>query len=652
MSGASNYRPDIDGLRAIAVILVIAFHAFPDQLRSGFIGVDIFFVISGYLITSIIAADLKTGTFSFQDFYSKRVRRIFPALTIVLVATVAMGICVLQIDQLQQLLTHVFGGTTFSSNFLLYGESGYFDGAADEKSLLHLWSLAIEEQFYLIWPILLVVAWKARVKLTYLTYLIFLSALASFAASLYLTQIRHDSSAAFYLPYARVWELMIGAVLSTSFQQGKATQLQPELRAVAGSFLLGIGVVLIDSRSMLGFWWALLPTVGTVLLISAGPNAAINRYVLSNKALISIGLISYPLYLWHWPLLTMLRLSSTSAVDSMHTILAIAVSFLLAWITYRVVELRVRRNRAMTSRLVVFMVVIGVVSHISSKNMDMLVFEYSSANVATDNLVARQFTGHVGKFEKNPECLTSFPFPQAEKYGWWFCVKSTPNLPTILLLGNSFANQMYPGMATNKDLAHHTVLSIGTCDASGSPWVDSGANNQPCADDRQAQNQIFIDSIIKNNKSIKYVFVDGLSNAPTATYIASLQNRLDFLNSQGVQVIIFKPHIQPGFHTRACFEVRSGRKPRNCTFNADVRLKIASEFQPLVDSISKSHPKTLFFDQNEMYCPSNDGRCSYIRDGMPLYRDENHISEFGAIKLAEYFVKWANINAPTLLNVQ
>jgi peptidoglycan/LPS O-acetylase OafA/YrhL len=159
-----KYRSDIDGLRAVAVLSVVVFHAFPDWLQGGFIGVDIFFVISGYLISTILFENLERGTFSFQEFYVRRIKRIFPALLLVLVACLVFGWFALYPDEYQQLGTHLAAGAGFLANFIFWGESGYFDNAADTKPLLHLWSLGIEEQFYIVWPLLLWLAWKRKIN--------------------------------------------------------------------------------------------------------------------------------------------------------------------------------------------------------------------------------------------------------------------------------------------------------------------------------------------------------------------------------------------------------------------------------------------------------------------------------------------------------
>ncbi len=204
-----KYRADIDGLRAIAVIFVVGFHAFPEQIPGGFVGVDVFFVISGFLISTIIFGGLENDSFTYSEFYARRIRRIFPALILVLSATAIFGWYELLADEYKQLGKHIAAGVGFVSNFAFWSEAGYFDNIAETKPLLHLWSLGIEEQFYLIWPALLLTAWQRR--LNFLPIIVGI-AIVSFGANIYLAKT--NATAAFYSPASRFWELMLGGMLA------------------------------------------------------------------------------------------------------------------------------------------------------------------------------------------------------------------------------------------------------------------------------------------------------------------------------------------------------------------------------------------------------------------------------------------------------
>lgn len=368
-----KYRPDIDGLRAIAVSSVVAFHAFPNSMKGGFIGVDIFFVISGYLISSIILKNLKSGTFSFTEFYARRAKRIFPALAIVLCSSLIFGWLALLPEELNQLGRHVIAGAGFVSNLVLWNESGYFDNSADTKPLLHLWSLGVEEQFYIFWPLALWLAWRKSFNIFWLTAL---AAFSSFALNA--TEIKQDPVATFYSPLTRFWELLCGTILawySLDRQENSAGEKKPSSNlayrfftwhhsingitaipnalSIAGLTLLLYGFSKINKELSFPGYWSLIPVLGAVLIISAGQKAWINRTILSSKPFVWIGLISFPLYLWHWPILSYGRIIYFDLPPLKFRVAAVAASVILAWITVKFVE-KPFRFSAKNSNLKVF----------------------------------------------------------------------------------------------------------------------------------------------------------------------------------------------------------------------------------------------------------------------------------------------------------
>ena len=332
-----NYRPDIDGLRAFAVLSVVLYHAFPNEVSGGFVGVDIFFVISGFLISSILFTEITENRFSLARFYGRRIRRIFPALAVCLAGVLAYGFVCLLPFELAQLGKHVFFGAGFLSNIALWSESGYFDGAARFKPLLHLWSLGIEEQFYIFWPVLLSIAFRMKAKRGRLLALLFLG---SFTINIALANT--NISADFYLPVSRFWELLAGAALAVR----RPIDLTPNVRSwlsMAGLGALLISAALFSPAMRFPGWPALLPVAGAMALILAGPEATANRIIFANPAVVVVGLISYPLYLWHWPLISYAHIfrSGKPPTALMATAL-VATSCLLAWATYRFVEYPIR----------------------------------------------------------------------------------------------------------------------------------------------------------------------------------------------------------------------------------------------------------------------------------------------------------------------
>ncbi|BEP40553.1 acyltransferase family protein [Variovorax sp. V15] len=334
-----KYRPDIDGLRAIAVGSVLAYHAFPSLLPGGFIGVDIFFVISGFLITTILLQSLAAGDFSYRDFYARRIRRIFPALVLVLLATLAFGWYVLLPGEFSQLGKQTTGGAAFFANLVFLGEAGYFDASAETKPLLHLWSLGIEEQFYIFWPLMLGLAWRRRWPMLRVVLAV---AVISFLVNVLTVQAHR--AAAFYSPLSRAWELMAGGLLAVmqlqSVAQGAATARawKKHLQSIVGIALIVLGLFMTRSTKAFPGWWALLPVLGAASCIAAGPGGVLNRYLLSNRVMVWIGLISYPLYLWHWPLLSYARIVTGGEPPLRLRIVLVAASVVLAWATYRFLE--------------------------------------------------------------------------------------------------------------------------------------------------------------------------------------------------------------------------------------------------------------------------------------------------------------------------
>ena len=354
-----KYRPDIDGIRAIAVLAVVAFHAFPSWVNGGFIGVDVFFVISGYLISTIIFENLDRGTFSASEFYARRIKRIFPALILVLVACLIFGWFALLADEVQQLGKHIAAGAGFISNIVFWNEAGYFDNAADTKPLLHLWSLGIEEQFYIVWPFLLWISWKRKFNL--LTITILVTVISFF---LNIKGIRQDAVATFYSPQTRFWELLSGSLLAwlTLYKKNEFVIIKNKIEGflacrekqsadgkILSNALSFVGLSLL----VYGFWriskessfpgkWALVPVLGTLLLLMGGSKAWINRTILSNKIAVWFGLISFPLYLWHWPLLSFVRIVESEVPSLNIRIVAVVLSILLAWLTYKLIERPIR----------------------------------------------------------------------------------------------------------------------------------------------------------------------------------------------------------------------------------------------------------------------------------------------------------------------
>ena len=440
-----KYRPDIDGMRAIAVLAVVGFHAFPNWLRGGFVGVDIFFVISGFLISTIIFGSLDKNNFSFIEFYSRRVNRIFPALLLVLASCFAVGWFILLPEEFKTLGSHIAAGAGFFSNLLLITESGYFDGSAETKPLLHLWSLGIEEQFYILWPILL---WAATKTKKTILPIILLALAASFALNIY--GVHESPTSTFYSPLSRFWELLSGSLLAwISLYSGnrKINQLgffgdralPRNINSALGAALILSSIIITSKEKSFPGWWAIPPVLGAVLIISAGPHAWINRKLLSNRALVWVGLISFPLYLWHWPILSFLRIIEGESPATHLVIGAVFASFTLAYLTYRIIErpARTKPKKHQTAVLIALMMTAGV------------------AGVLTYTM-----NGFGFRFPQEIQKIVQFRYDPKEPFRQYTCflekdqdftqfkdcgVTRDRSKETILIWGDSHAAQLYSG---------------------------------------------------------------------------------------------------------------------------------------------------------------------------------------------------------------
>jgi peptidoglycan/LPS O-acetylase OafA/YrhL len=310
--------------------------------RGGFIGVDIFFVISGFLITSIIMRDVEAGKFSFADFYARRIRRLFPALLLVLSTSLLAAWLFLPQRDLIRFGLHLSGSAAFVGNLIFESEAGYFDAHPYSKPLLHLWSLGVEEQYYLVWPLLLVLSLKLRRLLPIML---------SLAAASFLLNLYHSATAppaAFFLFPDRAWQLITGGVAAALYRTTPFSARGATWSSSAGALLLLVGFAAITEERPYPDLWGLLPTLGSFLIILAGPSAPINRHILSQRHLVSIGLISYPLYLWHWPLLSFLFMLSLDSFPILWRALAIAAAFAAAGATYRWIERPIRRRQTLS----------------------------------------------------------------------------------------------------------------------------------------------------------------------------------------------------------------------------------------------------------------------------------------------------------------
>ena len=349
-----NYRPEIDGLRAIAVLPVLFFHAGFEFFAGGFVGVDVFFVISGYLITSIILREKLANTFTLTNFYERRARRILPGLFLIMLCCIPAAFFLMTPSELKDFGMSLSATSLFGSNILFWQDSGYFAGPNELKPLLHTWSLAVEEQYYLLFPIFLMVAWRFGLKA------IFASLVAIAFLSLFISHWAAFNApvANFYLLPTRGWELLLGVfaafyILYKNYSFNFISPIFSEIAGMLGIFLIAFSIFSFDSLTPFPSFWALMPTLGTVLIILFATSETVVGKFLSSKLIVAIGLISYSLYLWHQPIFAFARMQSPEELSSSYFVFLISISFLLAYLSWRYVE-KFFRDRNKVSRNLIF----------------------------------------------------------------------------------------------------------------------------------------------------------------------------------------------------------------------------------------------------------------------------------------------------------
>jgi peptidoglycan/LPS O-acetylase OafA/YrhL len=631
-----KYRPDIDGLRAIAVLSVVVYHAFPNALKAGFMGVDIFFVISGYLISSIIFENLDRGSFSFGQFYGRRIKRIFPALTLVLLSCLVFGWFGLLGDEFKQLGKHAAAGAGFVSNFFFWQEVGYFNNAAETKPLLHLWSLAIEEQFYIVWPLIVWVTWKRK----WLFLAVFAGlTVASFAYNTHL--VRLDPTATFYSPATRIWELLTGVLLAYISTQPRAGTAKPwefssslrQMASALGVLLLAIAFYRIDKGRPFPGTWAMLPVLGTFLLIFAGPSAWFNRFVLSNRLLVWIGLISFPLYLWHWPMLSFMRIVESGAPEPYFRNIALLLSVLLAWMTYYFVEKPIRKDGsdgkiglkiAVLSACVAALGVVGFV-----------IFQ----NNGVPTRAAAQING-VNTWDNLTFAMPCKFITNGPNHDDWCNMGNAPNKPpTTVLIGDSVGNNFAPMLQSYAAQSGNSAFVFRQLGRGACPMlINKGSDT--CKEITLAA-MAYIEKtpevntvILAANWPLYFHNLDQIdgSTIDSSKFKESFKETVRHYISKGKRVIVF---LSPptGANPRAC-AVRSIRltEKNNCSLSLQEALDNSRSYRPAFLALLEELG-VEFFDPFTHMC---DEKTCKITDGTRIYYiDYEHFSIFGGQFLAD-----------------
>jgi peptidoglycan/LPS O-acetylase OafA/YrhL len=672
------YRPDIDGLRALAVGAVVLFHAFPGTLPGGFLGVDVFFVISGFLITGMILEGARTRSFSLLGFYLRRARRILPALLAMLFAISVLAALVLMPDELERFADNVTASALFVPNLVFATQTGYFDAATETNPLLHLWSLGVEEQFYLLWPLVLM-ALAPRVRMRTLVFVIVGVIVASFAAHVVISQ--YSATASFYLPFTRFWQLLAGAVLAAhAAERGRREVLVPlassgtrvtwrrDALSIAGLAFIAGSIVLTRPGGASFVGVSVPATLGAAMFIAAGPQALPNRTLFAWRPVVYVGLISYPLYLWHWPPLSLLRVLELDQGEGGRTlrIAAVLLATLAAVLTYHLIELPIRRRRDLPR--------LGL-------RLTSLLGAAAIAGVvvaSTGGLPQRTSLDH-DPFHWAPEMRLTESCSQ--RYGQppeWrknsFCVRSDfTREPSIVMIGDSHSNMFVPGVRAAYPTASVLQIGASACTYLRStefwndnrrgwrrlcPQVIDGAyravGEQTHLVILTARIPMYTATAEEYANTFDFVSPKHFESpefpgaSPAMVYERALERDVTQLLRGGRDVVVMLPVPSLDFVPRACISIRPidrflpSRPPGSCT---EPRAKVAAELataQAIVHRVARgiASPHLHVVDPMDALC--DDRVCHAVIAGELMYRDDNHLSIEGSRRV------WASIRPRNL----
>lgn len=635
-------RRDIDGLRALAVIPVVLFHFGFSTFSGGFVGVDVFFVISGFLITTILFREISAQRFSFIDFWARRARRIIPALSVVMLVTLALGWLLLTAKDFAELGRTVRYQSLFISNILFMREDGYFQPASDLKPLLHTWSLAVEEQYYIFFPLLMAVLIR---YFRHWRWMLFAVLLVSFGLNI--ANIEHKPEFTFFSLPTRAWELLCGAMLAVIPAPKQA--VRPWLYQAVG--LAGLAAVLVavftfDKSTVFPGWAALLPVLGTTALIWSGAQgASLTGRLLSLRPLVWVGLLSYSLYLWHWPVFVYANAISIDGIQPVEAIGWIALALGLAWLSLRYIELPFREKRLLASRNAV----------LAGSLAAIVALVATGSAIRSADGVPQRLTGKALEYAQSREwragqmkCMLVTQDKELDKA---CLVGGNEDVPaTQLFWGDSHAAALLPAIENNARREERPVwlYSMSAC-----PPILSDDPRQRCKDfNEQTMERVrslgIKDVVLASNWSL-YVYgrEDGdkkvLLNSQDDTVqaeqrmAAALKARVAALRATGAQVWLFKevPLQRKGAINRLTSLARIGRSAEGLGRPLEEHLARQHFLSRLFESMSAADPGVHVIDPTPLMC--SNGVCSIEVNGHSQYKDEDHLSDAGSSRLSPLF---------------
>jgi peptidoglycan/LPS O-acetylase OafA/YrhL len=660
----SGYRADIDGLRAIAVLSIVIYHFCPSLLTGGYVGVDIFFVISGFLISGKISDELINGSFSFASFYIRRIRRIFPSLILVLFVTLAVGWFTLLPGEFKELGKYTAGSAIFITNLILWSDAGYFDRIAELKPLLHLWSLGVEEQFYIFWPFLLWGAWK-RISL-----ILIIAALLAISLALNIAIIGTDRVIAFYSPVSRLWELASGALLAQIMRmtyskvvctQTIVSQVWKNIASIIGFAAILLPMNLLTSESIFPGWNAVFPVFGTVLIIWAGMSSCINRLFLANPLMSWIGMVSYPLYLWHWPLLAYIRILTHGAPLPEFLAIAFICCLALSIFTAHIYEPYFRFGKfgvVKAIALVVMMLLILIVGKLvvwSNGYTERAFLKRMNANLIADDL---------SKYNEH-NCSNSVEWSYHYLNNDFFCMRSSykESMPTTVIIGDSHAYPMYFGYYESiVNLGGERLLMLG---APGCPPIYDLESFEAGSSDkcRNIMNQLL--ERARSDPDIYHVvlvargplYFSGIGygdvdrhnrilrknkfSGPAANrelFLSGIENTIITMQSARKRVSIVLSPPELGFEPKQCFNEHPFSLPakggKKCGLSYQDYITRSYDYRQAIYSLNEKIKDLKIIDPEKAICDRD--YCHAYVDGQLLYSDNNHLSASGAQRVMKY----------------
>ena len=655
-----TYRSDIDGLRAVAVVAVVIFHAFATVVPGGFVGVDVFFVISGFLITTNIVSGLESSSFTIRNFYERRARRIFPALFVVLASSFAIGWTMLFDLEFRSLGKHIAAGASFASNLLLWAEAGYFDTASELKPLVHLWSLGVEEQFYLLWPLVLWGTYRLS-RRSSVSLIVVTSGIL--VTSFILSVMSVHTVGGYYSPINRFWELLIGALLALmSFGRSAPLlenigRLRLHALSIVGLALMIVPMFTLSGASAFPGWNALAPTVGSALLIATGPSTFVGRQLLSRELMVYLGLISYPLYLWHWPLLVFARILNSGTPSAGLRLGVVLLSLVLAHGTYRYIERPVRNHPRRTSTALVLASSIAAIGAVGAVTFVQRGFEWRRFNDLNVTVDAGEVRGlddiSVEGCGLSPEVAVLFADCRTDRRG----------TASYALIGDSKASALIGGLMRTSDHDALWTMLGGTLGlGSAVPLISEDPGHErfqalvvPAVDAVIAEQNI---DVVVLQGAIRAMFeypvetnFDWLpANTNFAKVEAALAETTRRLVDGGKRVVLFadNPALAPPEDcanrrpTIGVLTYVQGDPNPECETTRRHFLETTAEYRQMLERVATSFDGAVsVFDPIDVYCSEV---CGHVNDGIWLYSYTDHPSDDAADRVGErlndYLAEW------------